>query len=161
MFPKNIKILVVNDMPGMRKMIKGQLVEMGYRFVTEAENGDAAHKLIIRQLEIGNPFDLILSDWNMPVLPGIELLKRVREDPRTASMPFILITAEQDFSQVKDAIKLKVSDYIVKPFTPATIKLKFDAVFKKHYPMGLEPSSDLPDIGKTEGGSGSGTGTGT
>ena len=132
MFPPETRILVVDDMVGMRKLVKDQLHKMGFRNISEAENGEVAFKELGEALGKGEPYGLVLSDWNMPVLQGIELLRRVRATPQFADLPFMLITAEGEFNQVKEAITLKVSEYIVKPFTPATIKAKIEMAWKKH-----------------------------
>jgi len=132
MFPKDINILVVDDMVGMRKLIKSQLLELGYRNVSETENGKVAYSTVVEKHASGTPFGLILSDWNMPVMTGIEFLKKVRANPDVKKTPFLLITAEGEARQVLEAIRLGVSDYIVKPFTPAIFKAKFELVWKKH-----------------------------
>jgi two-component system chemotaxis response regulator CheY len=132
MFPPDTRILVVDDMVGMRKLVKEQLMKMGFKSIKEAENGEAGLAELNAALARGEPYGLVLSDWNMPVLQGIELLRRVRADAKFANLPFMLITAEGEFNQVKEAITLKVSEYIVKPFTPATIKAKLETVWKKH-----------------------------
>lgn len=131
MFPPETRILVVDDMVGMRKLVKEQLHKMGYHDIVESENGETAFKELNEAVGKGAPIGLVLSDWNMPVLQGIELLRRVRATPKFAELPFMLITAEGEFNQVKEAIALKVSDYIVKPFTPATMKAKLETVWKK------------------------------
>jgi len=131
MFPLNTKILVVDDMPGMRAMVRGILRQMGYKDITECENGKQAFETVLAALQNKSPFELILSDWNMPVGTGIEFLKNVRTTPELEKLPFILVTAEGQFHQVKDAMKLKVSDYLVKPFTPAGFKQKLEVVWKR------------------------------
>lgn len=132
MFKKESKILVVDDMLTMRKIISKALREMGYTNITEADDGINAWPVIEKARDAGQPFDLVLSDWNMPQLKGIELLKKVREDAKLKGTPFVLITAESEKSQVIEALKLDVSNYIVKPFTAAQLKEKLETAYKKH-----------------------------
>lgn len=134
MFKKESKILVVDDMLTMRKIISKGLREMGYETITEADDGANAWPIIEKARDANQPFDLILSDWNMPQMKGIELLKKVREDAKVKDTPFVLITAESEKSQVIEAVKLNVSNYIVKPFTPAQLKEKLETAYKKHQP---------------------------
>jgi len=132
MFAPETRILIVDDMLGMRKLVKDQLIKMGFKNIKEADNGETGYAELMAAAGRGEPYGLVLSDWNMPVLQGIEFLRRVRGMPQFANLPFMLITAEGEFNQVKEAIALKVSEYIVKPFTPATIKAKMEVVWKKH-----------------------------
>lgn len=133
MFKKETKILVIDDMLTMRKIISKSLKEFGYTNISEADDGATGWPLIEQAHEIRAPFQLILSDWNMPQMKGIELLAKVRNDPRFKDLPFLLITAESEKSQVIDALKLGVSNYIVKPFTSEQLKEKLEAAHKKHF----------------------------
>lgn len=132
MFPDTTRVLVVDDMPSMRQLVKQEARRLGLKHFTEAENGEVAWQVIETQHISGQPIELILSDWNMPVLSGIKLLERVRKTPEYSHLPFVLITAEGEQHQVLEAIKLKVSQYLVKPFTPATFKRRIEAVWAKH-----------------------------
>jgi two-component system chemotaxis response regulator CheY len=134
MFNENIRILVVDDMMTMRQLIKSQLKSMKFKNFSDAENGEAGYKLLQQNHDLKTPIDLVLSDWNMPVLNGLDFLKKVRASAEFKDLPFMLITAEGEQSQVMEAIKAGVSNYVVKPFTPAIIQEKIAAVWKKHNP---------------------------
>jgi two-component system, chemotaxis family, chemotaxis protein CheY len=125
MLKTDAKILVVDDMATMRKMITKLVKMAGYEDVTEAVSGSAAWELINPAKP---PFDLILSDWNMPNGSGIDLLKRFRADSRFTNTPFILITAEAEKSQIAEALQSKVTNYVVKPFTLEVLKEKLQAL---------------------------------
>jgi two-component system chemotaxis response regulator CheY len=129
MFPANTKILVVDDMLTMRKLVIRCLKELGFSNITEADDGETAWPQLEVAAKGGIPFQLVISDWNMPKLPGIELLKKVRGNDSTKGVPFVFITAEAEMSQVMEAIKSGASNYITKPFTPATLKDKLTAVY--------------------------------
>ena len=131
MFPPDTRVLVVDDMKVMRTLVKGQLRNLQLMNIVEAENGDEAFKTLVSQSDANTPVGLILSDWNMPVQTGIDFLKKVRSDPKFKSLPFILITAEGEVDQVKQALELGVSSFIRKPFAPATFQEKLEQVWKK------------------------------
>lgn len=134
MFPNTTRILVIDDMNTMRQLVKAQLKAMGFSNFLEAENGEKAYEILIGQIAKKEPIELVLSDWNMPVMTGLELLKKVRAMPEFKTLPFMLVTAEGEQHQVIDAIKSGVSNYLVKPFTPAAIQEKIAAVWKRHNP---------------------------
>lgn len=129
MFKPDTRILVVDDMLTMRKIIKKSLTELGLTQVTEAENGAVAWEKV--QQSAASQFQLIISDWNMPQMTGIEFLKKVREFPHTKDLPFLLLTAESEKSQVVEAIQAKVSGYLVKPFTTPQILEQLTDISKK------------------------------
>ncbi len=129
MFAADTKILVVDDMMTMRKIVKKTLMEMGYKNLTEADDGETAWPLIEAAAATGEAFQLILSDWNMPKLKGIDLLRKVRALEAVKTTPFLLLTAESEKSQVVEAIKAGVSNYVTKPFTPDTLREKLKAVY--------------------------------
>lgn len=131
MFPPDTRVLVVDDMKVMRTLVKGQLRNLQLMNIVEAENGDEAYKTLLAQAEANTPVGLVLSDWNMPVQTGIDFLKKVRSDPKFKTLPFILITAEGEVDQVKQAVELGVSSFIRKPFAPATFQEKLEQVWKK------------------------------
>lgn len=128
MFNLDIKIIILDDMSTIRKIVKKTLKEMGFNNITEAVDGNDAWTHLNAAV---TPFDLIISDWNMPNCTGIELLKRVRADQRYAKTPFILLTAEVEAHQVSEALKEGVSNYIVKPFAAETLKQKIEQTHKK------------------------------
>ncbi len=129
MFPLDTNILVVDDMMTTRKVVKKALSDLGYTKFTEAENGEVALGKFRAALATPAPFQLIISDWNMPQLTGIEFLKAVRATPGCQALPFVLLTAESEKSQVIEALTAKVSGYVVKPFTPASLAEKLKGVY--------------------------------
>jgi two-component system chemotaxis response regulator CheY len=120
---KDLRILVVDDFATMRRMIKNILKQLGYTHIEEAENGQAAWT-VLETHEI----DLVISDWNMPTMTGLELLKAVRGDDRFKDLPFIMVTAEGQQENVIEAAQNKVSQYVVKPFNADTIAGKIESV---------------------------------
>lgn len=128
-FDPKQKILVVDDMGTMRKIIKNMLVKMGCTDLTEAEDGAPAWEMIQQAHEAGQPYQFIVSDWNMPQLSGLDLLKNIRADERFKTLPFLMITAEAEQANVVIAVKAGVSNFIVKPFSIVTLKEKIDKIF--------------------------------
>jgi len=120
----NIKILVVDDFKTMRKIIKNILTQLGFKNIIEADDGTTALELLKKQ-----KVDLIISDWNMPKMNGLELLKTIRSDDNLKDIRFIMVTAEAQKESVIEAIKHGVNQYVVKPFTPETLKEKLEKVF--------------------------------
>jgi len=131
-FPPNTNVLVVDDMKQMRALVKGQVRSLGIKNVWEAVNGKEAVAVLEKQLALGNPIHLILSDWNMPVMTGIDFLLAVRSSPNFKDMPFVMITAEGEKHQVVQAIQRGVSNYITKPFTPFQFQSKLEIVWSKY-----------------------------
>ena len=119
-----MRILVVDDFASMRKIIKGLLNQIGFQNIEEADDGSTA----LEKLKIGE-FDLVICDWNMPKVPGIEVLKAIRNDPRLKDLPFLMVTAEAKKDNVMEAVKAGVNQYIVKPFTAETLKKKIEKIF--------------------------------
>ena len=134
MFPPNTKFLVIDDFATMRKIIRKILTELGYSHVEEADDGATAWPLIQQAHEKGEPFQFVISDWNMPKMLGIDLLRTCKADPRFVSLPFMLVTAESEQKQILEAAKAGVSDYVVKPFNAATLKLNLERVYAKTNP---------------------------
>jgi two-component system chemotaxis response regulator CheY len=120
-----MKILVVDDFGTMRRIIKNILRQIGYVNIFEADNGVSALD-VLRQEKI----EFIISDWNMPEMPGIELLKAGRASEEWKDLPFLLVTAEGQKENVLEAVKHKVSNYVVKPFTPETFTEKINQILK-------------------------------
>lgn len=131
MFPPNTKFLVIDDFATMRKIIRKILTELGYSHVEEADDGATAWPMIQQAQERGEPFQFVISDWNMPKMLGIDLLRTCKADPRFANLPFMLVTAESEQKQILEAAKAGVSDYVVKPFNAATLKQKLERVYAK------------------------------
>lgn len=120
---KNINILVVDDFSTMIRIVTNLLKELGFTNIDDANDGSKAWPMIQ-----SGKYDFIVSDWNMPEMTGIELLRRVRAHEDFSDMPFMLITAEQKRSQILDAAQAGVDGYIVKPFTAAILKEKIDKI---------------------------------
>lgn len=129
MFPNDTKILIVDDMLTMRKLVRKSLNGIGFNNVTEANDGEAGWNEIQAAILSLSPYKLIISDWNMPKLMGIELLRKVRSTEVTKDVPFILLTAEFDREQVVEAIKAGLSGYITKPFSMAILSEKLKSVW--------------------------------
>ena len=123
---QNLVALVVDDFATMRRIIRKILKDLQFQDVLEAENGADALKLLAT-----NKVDLIVSDWNMPVMTGLEFLKRVRADERLKSLPFLMVTAEAQKENIFEAVQAKVSNYIVKPFTPAILEEKLAKILPR------------------------------
>jgi two-component system chemotaxis response regulator CheY len=124
----NMNVLVVDDFLTMRRILKNILKQVGFKKMEEAEDGAQALDMIKNADPV---FDLIIADWNMPKMTGIELLKAIRADPELKHLPVIMVTAEAQKSRVLEAVQAGVSNYIVKPFTAETVKAKLEQVFKK------------------------------
>jgi two-component system chemotaxis response regulator CheY len=124
--PKDISILIVDDFPTMRKIVKTVLKQLGYSNITEAEDGAEGLQI----LKTNGSIQFVVSDWNMPNMTGIELLKEVRSNPKLKHLPFLMVTAEADKENIVEAVKSGVSNYIVKPFNAATMKEKIEKIFK-------------------------------
>jgi two-component system chemotaxis response regulator CheY len=122
----DMKILVVDDFPTMRRIVKTLLKQLGYTNITEAEDGEIAY----RTLQSTPDIEFIVSDWNMPNMTGLEFLKTVRADPKFKSIPFLMVTAEAEKENIIEAVKSGVSNYVVKPFTADTLKEKMAKVFQ-------------------------------
>jgi len=122
---KNLKILIVDDFATMRKVIRNLLKQGGFENVVEAEDGVAALKVLKSQ-----QVDFIISDWNMPNMSGLELLKAVRGDDELKALPFLMVTAEALKDNVVAAVKAGVSNYFVKPFTAEVLNEKIEKIVK-------------------------------
>ena len=126
MFEPKTKVLVVDDMLTMRKIVTRILRELGFTDVSEAQDGNEAWE----RIKLGQ-IGLIISDWNMPNCTGLDLLKKVRNDPVFSKIPFLLVTAEAEQGQVSEAIKSGVDQYVVKPFSKDSLKAKLELTHKK------------------------------
>jgi len=121
-----MKILIVDDFSTMRRIIKNLLRDLGFTNTEEADDGLTA----LPMLQTGK-FDFLVTDWNMPGMQGIDLLKSVRADEKLSSMPVLMVTAEQKREQIVEAAQAGVNGYIVKPFTAQTLKEKLDKIFER------------------------------
>lgn len=131
MYNPTTKFLIVDDFSTSRKIVKNALSDMGYPNSAEAVDGVEAYQLLVEHAETGAPFDFVISDWNMPNMLGIDLLKKLRAENKFKEIPFILLTVESEQSQILEALKAGVTDYIVKPFTPDGLKTKLEIAYKK------------------------------
>lgn len=123
---KNIKILIVDDFSTMRRIIKNLLRDLGYNNTFEADDGSTALPL----LENGD-FDFVITDWNMPIMQGIDLLRKIRSTPKLQALPVLMVTAEAKREQIIIAAQAGVNGYIVKPFTADILKEKIDKIFER------------------------------
>ena len=123
---KQMKILIVDDFSTMRRIIKNLLRDLGYTNTSEADDGKTA----LPMLQAGS-FDFLVTDWNMPGMTGIELLKSVRADERLNDLPVLMVTAEAKRDQIVEAAQAGVNGYVVKPFTAAALKEKIEKIFER------------------------------
>ncbi|MFT5691799.1 MAG: two-component system chemotaxis response regulator CheY [Oceanicoccus sp.] len=123
---KDMKILIVDDFSTMRRIIKNLLRDLGFTNTAEADDGSTA----LPMLQNGN-FDFLVTDWNMPGMTGIDLLKAVRADDRLKNMPILMVTAEAKREQIVEAAQAGVNGYVVKPFTAAVLKEKIEKIFER------------------------------
>jgi two-component system chemotaxis response regulator CheY len=133
MFPPETRFIVVDDFATMRKIIKKVLLQLGYKDIEEADDGKTALPKIQEAQAAGRPFNMIISDWNMPGMQGIDLLKNCKADPNLKATPFMLVTAESEQKNILEAAQAGVSDYIIKPFNAVTLQEKLEKVYRKHF----------------------------
>ncbi len=123
---KDLTVLIVDDFLTMRRIVRKILRDLDFENIIEAEDGSAAVDILKT-----NKVDLIVSDWNMPKMTGLDLLKHVRSDDKIKDLPFLMITAEAQKENIVEAVKAKVSNYIVKPFTAATLEEKLGKIIPR------------------------------
>ncbi|MFT6917791.1 MAG: two-component system chemotaxis response regulator CheY [Cognaticolwellia sp.] len=121
-----MKVLVVDDFSTMRRIIKNLLRDLGFTNISEADDGNTA----LPMLKTGD-FDFVVTDWNMPVMQGLDLLKAIRADEKLSHIPVLMVTAEAKKDQIVMAAQAGVNGYIVKPFTAATLSAKLDKIFQR------------------------------
>ena len=121
-----MKVLVVDDFATMRKIVRNILKQIGFEDITEAEDGNVALRVIKSE-----PVGLVVTDWNMPNMSGLDLLREIRGNPETSSLPVLMVTAEGLKENVLDAVKAGVNNYVVKPFTAEVLQEKIETIFKK------------------------------
>ncbi len=126
MLNKNMKILIVDDFSTMRRIVKNLLRDLGFNNTQEADDGLTALPMLKK-----GEFDFVVTDWNMPGMQGIDLLKNIRADDELKHLPVLMITAEAKREQIIEAAQAGVNGYIVKPFTAATLKEKLDKIFER------------------------------
>jgi two-component system chemotaxis response regulator CheY len=123
---KNMKILVVDDFSTMRRIVKNILRQLGFNNILEADDGSTGLDILQKE-----KIDMVISDWNMPNMTGLELLKVVRADDALRDIPFLMVTAEAQQENIIEAVKSGVNNYIVKPFTAETLGKKIEQIFNK------------------------------
>ncbi|KXI27946.1 MULTISPECIES: chemotaxis response regulator CheY [Paraglaciecola] len=123
---KNMKILVVDDFSTMRRIIKNLLKDLGFTNIQEADDGNTA----LPMLQQGD-FDFVVTDWNMPGMQGIDLLRAIRANPNLKHIPVLMVTAEAKKEQIVAAAQAGVNGYVIKPFTAATLKEKLAKIFER------------------------------
>ena len=121
----SIKVLIVDDFATMRRILKNILKQLGFKNLVEADDGTTAWDVLE-----GQQVDLIISDWNMPKMTGLELLKKVRASDKYAKIPFLMVTAEAQKQNVIEAVQAGGSNYVVKPFTAEAISDKLSKILK-------------------------------
>jgi len=121
----NMKILVVDDMSTMRRIVKNILKQLGFNNLEEAENGQEA----LTKLR-ADTYGFVVSDWNMPVMMGIDMLRAIRADDKLKKIPVLMVTAEAQKENLMEAVQAGVSNYVVKPFTAETMQDKINKIFK-------------------------------
>lgn len=123
---KNMRILIVDDFSTMRRIIKNLLNDLGYTNTAEADDGNTALVALAQ-----GSFDFVVTDWNMPGMTGIELLKAIRADDRFKTLPVLMVTAEAKREQIIEAAQNGVNGYIIKPFTAQTLEEKLGKIFER------------------------------
>ena len=123
-FRPELKILIVDDFPTMRRIVKTLLRQLGFKDFNESEDGEKA----FAEIQAHGKYEMIVSDWNMPNMTGLELLRTVRADERFKHIPFLMVTAEAEKENIIEAVKAGVSNYVVKPFTAQTLKEKLEKI---------------------------------
>ena len=123
-YDTDMRVLIVDDFSTMRRIVRNILRQIGLNNVVEADDGTTAWDVLNRE-----KIDFIVSDWNMPKMTGIELLRKVRGSEEYADVPFLMVTAEAQQENIIEAVQARVSNYIVKPFTAETMKQKIDKIF--------------------------------
>ncbi len=126
----NMKTIVIDDMMTMRKIIIRMLKTMGFTNIQEADDGATAWPMIEEAAASGEPFEFIVSDWNMPKMSGLDLLIKIRATENLKSTPFMMVTAESEQSNVVKVVQAGVSNFVVKPFNHDTLKMKIAKIFK-------------------------------
>lgn len=126
-YDENMRILVVDDFSTMRRIVKNILKQLGYNNIVEADDGTSAWDVLNKE-----KVDFIISDWNMPTMKGIDLLRKVRGSEEFEDMPFLMVTAEAQQENLVEAVQAQVSNYIVKPFTAEVLGQKMDKILEKY-----------------------------
>lgn len=122
----NIRILLVDDMSTIRALFRMELTRLGYRNVDEAEDGKSALTMLQMGVDTGHPYSVVIADWVMPGMNGLDLLNEIRIDPSIAYVPFLMVTSDSDLDSVRKALAAGANDYIVKPIAPDALAKKLE-----------------------------------
>lgn len=131
MFPADTRFLVVDDTKTIRSLMKDILKNLGYHKIDEAEDGNQALEMMKKEADGSDPYGFLICDWNMPGLTGIELLEIRNEDDRFKDVPFLMVTIESERDYVLKAVAMGVSDFVVKPFSEATVRTKMESIWSR------------------------------
>lgn len=131
MFSPSVKILLVDDAKGIRSLIKGNLLELGFTNITEAGDGEEALAILNKCQQENAPIELLLTDLRMPNMDGIQLVRKLRKLPQFSRLPILMISADTDKLAIVDAIKAGISDYIIKPLDTNRLQVKLEQVWAK------------------------------
>ncbi|MFC6839195.1 chemotaxis response regulator CheY [Xanthomonas theicola] len=123
---KNMRILIVDDFSTMRRIVKNLLGDLGFTNTAEAEDGNSALAALRSA-----PFEFVVTDWNMPGMTGIDLLRNIRADDKLKHLPVLMVTAEAKREQIIEAAQSGVNGYIIKPFTAQTLQEKLGKIFER------------------------------
>ena len=134
MFPAKTRILIVDDMQSLRELLGAYLRRLGFKEIIEASDGQEAYQVLIDFKNRGLNIDLIISDWNMPNMNGLDLLKLIRANHSWSKLPFLLVTTESEKPKVVEAIQSGVTNYMVKPVEEATLRDKLERTWDKLHP---------------------------
>ncbi|HYX31576.1 MAG: response regulator [Pseudobdellovibrionaceae bacterium] len=133
MFARDTKILIVDDMNMFRQMVRQALNTLEFKKMTEASDGTHAFAALAEAAQTQEPYQMVISDWNMPKMKGIELLKKVRAEEWGKKLPFIMLTAEAEKDHIIEAVQAGVDNYIIKPFTVDQMKQRLTQTYDKLY----------------------------
>lgn len=132
MFPNTTRVLLVDDLSSIREVVKAYLHRLGFKHVDEAENGHKGFQTFL-EAKVGTPYGLVITDWNMPEMTGIQLIAKIRATTGPESKtPILMMTTESEKDKVFEAIKAGVNNYIVKPVQEDILKEKLESIWKKH-----------------------------
>lgn len=123
----NLKFLIVDDSPTMRRIVTNTLKRLGYRDIEDADNGSSA----MDKLKTIPGINFVITDWNMPVMDGLQLVTTIRSTPEYSKLPILMVTTRSVKEDIIDAMKAGVNNYVVKPFTPETMKAKIETILSK------------------------------
>lgn len=130
MADEKVKILLVDDFATIRMVVKLELGRMGYRAVDEAEDGMTALSMVEFAVESGEPYSMIICDWDMPEMTGLEFLQRIRADVTLGNVPFLMVTGDSQLESAQRALNAGATDYLVKPISPDALAKKMQKILE-------------------------------